>query len=128
LRVRGFGEPFDGVEPPVPLAGELGHRSSGLVNAVSFHLIENLATLFAAADQPGPFEHDKGFVTPVAFNSERIRARTDGQLYWLITYGIGNMPAFQTVLSQRDVWTLVHAATGSRARGPGEGEGRPPRP
>jgi hypothetical protein len=29
--VRGFGEPFDGVESPIPLAGNLGHRPRRLV-------------------------------------------------------------------------------------------------
>jgi hypothetical protein len=59
LCVGGFGEPFDGVESPVPLAGELGHRPGGLVEAFGVHLVENLPTLFAAADQPGLFEYDE---------------------------------------------------------------------
>ena len=50
-----------------------------------------------------------GFVSPVAFNSERVRGRTDGQLQWLITYGIGNMPSFRHLLNEQDVWTLVLA-------------------
>ncbi len=50
-----------------------------------------------------------GFVPPVAFSSERVRARSDGQLQWLITYGIGNMPTFKHLLSEQEVWTLVLA-------------------
>jgi len=50
-----------------------------------------------------------GFVPPVAFSSERVRGRTDGQLQWLITYGIGNMPTFKHLLDEQDVWTLVLA-------------------
>jgi mono/diheme cytochrome c family protein len=50
-----------------------------------------------------------GFVAPVAFNSERVRGRSDGQLYWLITYGIGNMPAFKALLNDQDVWTVLLA-------------------
>jgi len=57
--VRGFGEAFDRVEPPVPLSGEFGHGPGGLVEAVSFHLVENFPALLAPADQPGPFEHDQ---------------------------------------------------------------------
>jgi mono/diheme cytochrome c family protein len=50
-----------------------------------------------------------GFVPPVAFTSDRVRSRSDGQLYWLITYGVGNMPAFKDLLDDQDVWRLVLA-------------------
>jgi mono/diheme cytochrome c family protein len=50
-----------------------------------------------------------GFVAPVAFGTDRVRGRSDGQLYWLITYGIGNMPAFKNLLSEQDVWTVIQA-------------------
>jgi mono/diheme cytochrome c family protein len=50
-----------------------------------------------------------GFVPPVAFTSGRVRSRSDGQLYWLITYGVGNMPAFKDLLDDEDVWRLVLA-------------------
>lgn len=46
-------------------------------------------------------------VRPVDFSSERVRARTEGQLFWLIGNGIGNMPAFRDLLSERDLWTVV---------------------
>jgi mono/diheme cytochrome c family protein len=49
-----------------------------------------------------------GFEPPTDFASERVRERTDGQLYWIITNGLGNMPAFRALLSERDVWTVVH--------------------
>jgi mono/diheme cytochrome c family protein len=50
-----------------------------------------------------------GFVGPVAFNSPRVRGRSDGQLYWLITYGIGNMPAFKDLLADQDIWRVLLA-------------------
>src|SRR5215813_12585937 len=59
--VRGFGEPFDRGEPPVPLGGELGHGPGRLVEAVGFYLVENFPALLAPADQPGPFKHDQMF-------------------------------------------------------------------
>ena len=59
--VRGFGEPFDRAESPVPLSGELSHSPGGLVEAAGFYLVENFPALFAPADQPGPFEHDQMF-------------------------------------------------------------------
>jgi hypothetical protein len=36
FRVRGFGEPLDRGEPPVPLGGKLSHGPGGLVKAVGF--------------------------------------------------------------------------------------------
>ena len=57
--MRGFCEPFDQAEPPVPLGGELGHGPGGLVEAPGFYLVENFPALLAPADQPGPFEHDQ---------------------------------------------------------------------
>ncbi len=41
------------------MGGELGHRPGGLVEAAGFYLVEDFPALFAAADQPGPFEHDQ---------------------------------------------------------------------
>src|SRR5262249_43600604 len=57
--VRGFGEPFDRGQPPVPLGGELGHGPGGLVEAAGFDLVEHFPALLAPADQPGPLEHDQ---------------------------------------------------------------------
>lgn len=46
-------------------------------------------------------------VAPVAFASARVRDRTDGQLYWIIDRGLGNMPAFQGRLTSDEVWAVV---------------------
>jgi mono/diheme cytochrome c family protein len=48
-----------------------------------------------------------GVVPPVDFRSQRVRSRTDGQLYWLVTNGIGNMPAFHELLTDDQRWMLV---------------------
>ena len=48
-----------------------------------------------------------GVVPPVDFASARVRGRSDGQLYWLITNGIGNMPPFHDLLTEEEVWSLV---------------------
>src|ERR1019366_7429217 len=57
LCVRGFGEPFDRGQAPVPLGGEVGHGPGGLVETAGLYLVENLPALLAPADQPGLFEH-----------------------------------------------------------------------
>ncbi|HLH24410.1 MAG TPA: cytochrome c [Chloroflexota bacterium] len=48
-----------------------------------------------------------GVVPPVDFAGARVRGRSDGQLYWLITNGIGDMPPFRDLLTEQEVWGLV---------------------
>jgi mono/diheme cytochrome c family protein len=58
----------------------------------------------------GPVAHyfsDAGVVPPVDFSSQRVRARTDGQLYWIIANGLGQMPAFGRLLNDQQLWALV---------------------
>ena len=56
-------------------------------------------------------EHFKarGFVPPVDFTSARAQGRSDGQLYWIIVNGLGNMPTFGDLLTDDDVWSAVYA-------------------
>jgi mono/diheme cytochrome c family protein len=56
-------------------------------------------------------------VRPVDFRSDRVRNRMDGQLFWIVANGLGNMPAFRDLLSEKDLWTVVlfvrHSGAGS---------------
>jgi mono/diheme cytochrome c family protein len=61
----------------------------------------------AAGRGDGPVAHYFSPVPPVDFSSERVRGRTDGQLFWLIANGIGNMPAFRALLSEEELWNVV---------------------
>jgi mono/diheme cytochrome c family protein len=56
-------------------------------------------------------EHFKarGFAPPVDFTSARAQGRTDGELYWIIVNGMGNMPPFGDLLRDDEVWSAVHA-------------------
>jgi mono/diheme cytochrome c family protein len=45
---------------------------------------------------------------PVDLSAQRARSRTDGQLYWLVTNGIGNMPPFGDLLTENERWAVVH--------------------
>jgi hypothetical protein len=55
----------------------------------------------------GPVARYFSPVKPVDFASDRVRNRTDGQLFWIIANGIGNMPAFRSLLSETDLWSVV---------------------
>jgi hypothetical protein len=46
-------------------------------------------------------------VRPVDFRSDRVRNRSDGQLFWIVANGVGNMPAFRSLLSEQELWTVV---------------------
>jgi mono/diheme cytochrome c family protein len=46
-------------------------------------------------------------VAPVDFASPRVRARSGGQLFWIVQNGLGNMPPFRDLLSDSDIWALV---------------------
>jgi mono/diheme cytochrome c family protein len=56
----------------------------------------------------GPVARYFSPVRPVDFRSDRVRTRTDGQLFWIVANGLGNMPAFRNLLSEQDLWTIVH--------------------
>ncbi len=45
---------------------------------------------------------------PADFTSDAVKARSDGELFWSITTGLGQMPPFQSLLSAQDRWTLLH--------------------
>lgn len=49
-----------------------------------------------------------GFVPPVDFTSARAQQRSDGQLYWIVTHGLGNMPPFNELLTEDQTWSVVH--------------------
>ena len=50
-----------------------------------------------------------GAVPPTSFASDRVRARSDGELAWIIRHGLGNMPAFEKLLRDEEVWAVVGA-------------------
>ena len=46
---------------------------------------------------------------PVDLAAPRVRERSDGQLHWIISHGLGGMPPFRDLLTDQDRWALVHA-------------------
>lgn len=48
------------------------------------------------------------YVRPPNLNSEATQAKTDGELFWILTNGIVVMPEFKNLLSEEDRWSVVH--------------------
>ena len=64
----------------------------------------------AAGDGRGPMAQyftRAGTVPPADLTAAPTRGRADGQLAWIVTYGLGNMPAFRALLSEADTWSAV---------------------
>jgi mono/diheme cytochrome c family protein len=56
-------------------------------------------------------------VPPTDLASPQVRARSDGELYWIVAHGQGNMPAFGDELMDGQLWTLVLAIRDLQAGG-----------
>jgi mono/diheme cytochrome c family protein len=126
-------EPERRSPPPgaVPITGMAGDRAWGDMQSVqnpvgrSTQNTDRARRLFAVncamchgVNGRGPNDDPKpavgarfaalGYIHPVDFQSERVRSRSDGELWWLISKGIGNMPAFDSLVTDDDRWMLVH--------------------
>ena len=90
---------------PVPLNADTRARALTLfaVNCAPCHGPSGRGASFIASVFQGA-----GAVPPVDFAGDRVKARTPGQLYFNVTNGIGNMPAFGKLLTSEERWTLVH--------------------
>lgn len=53
------------------------------------------------------FARSKIVTPPVDLAGERVSQRTDGELYWFISNGIGAMPHFRSLLTEQERWLLV---------------------
>ena len=92
------------LQNPVPQTAQTQQQATDLyrVNCAMCHGSDGhghslVADLFRSADA----------VPPVDLATERVRERTDGQLYWIIANGLGNMPAFGNLLTEQELWTIV---------------------
>lgn len=48
-----------------------------------------------------------GAKRPASLVSDNIKNQPDGAVFWTITNGVGNMPAWQRLLTEEHRWTLV---------------------
>ncbi|MBI2910639.1 MAG: cytochrome c [Chloroflexi bacterium] len=61
-------------------------------------------------DGKGPmaiYFQNAGERTPADFTSDAVQGKSDGELFWSISTGLGQMPPFQSLLSAQDRWTLL---------------------
>ncbi len=49
----------------------------------------------------------KGFPPPPAFTAESSLNMSDGEMYHVLTYGKGNMPAYATQITRIDRWNVI---------------------
>lgn len=49
-----------------------------------------------------------GAKRPASLVSENVKGQPDGALYWTITQGVGNMPAWQRLLTEEQRWVLIN--------------------
>jgi mono/diheme cytochrome c family protein len=46
---------------------------------------------------------------PADLTSQRVRGRSDGELFWIVSNGLGNMPPFGDLLTDDQRWTVIQA-------------------
>ncbi|MDO8636007.1 MAG: cytochrome c, partial [Dehalococcoidia bacterium] len=49
-----------------------------------------------------------GAPPPIDYVSPRVKSRKEGELFWIITNGLGTMPRFGPLLTAEERWALVH--------------------
>ena len=49
----------------------------------------------------------RGFPPPPSLHDEKARAMRDGQIFHILTYGQGNMPAYATQMTREDRWRVI---------------------
>jgi len=124
-----YQQPYRAQEPPRVLPPEGGVPVTGRERAIDFasakavpnplpNTAENSSkgqALFAVNCAPchGAEGRGDGMVAkyfappPPAMQSDRVRARTDGEIYWILGNGLGNMPSFGKLLTPEERWELV---------------------
>lgn len=65
-----------------------------------------------------PYFQKAGPSVPVDFTSARVRGRKEGELYWIVTNGLGLMPRFGPLLTPEERWAVVHYVRSVSASSP----------
>ena len=94
------------------LANPVPRTSESLERARRVYQVNCATCHGAAGDGKGPMasyyaRSPAGVVPPVDLAAPRVQARTDGQLWWIIGQGLGNMPPYQDLLADDEIWLMV---------------------
>jgi mono/diheme cytochrome c family protein len=95
-----------------PLANPLPPSPDTLARAQQVYAVNCAACHGSAGAGRGPLaayyiRSTNAVVEPVAFSAPRVQSRTDGELYWIVRYGLGNMPPYDHLLTDPDLWSTV---------------------
>ncbi len=63
-----------------------------------------------------PYFQAAGQTPPVDYTNPGVASLSDGQLYWVVTNGLGGMPPFGKLLTPEERWTLIHFVRGVEGR------------
>jgi mono/diheme cytochrome c family protein len=100
--------PHLSIDDATPLPNPVPRTADSLAQAQQLARVNCSACHGLDGHGQGPVAHYFSPVAPVDFRSERVRGRTDGQLFWIVANGLGNMPAFRALLTEQELWTVVH--------------------
>jgi len=90
---------------PVPASNETTTKANQLYQL-------NCAVCHGASGRgDGPmtsYFQQAGAPPPIDYVSPRVKSRKEGELFWIITNGLGTMPRFGPLLTSEERWALVH--------------------
>ena len=92
------------LENPVPFDGPSIDRGRALfaANCAMCHGLDGTGDSYVA----DAFER-YGAKRPLSLVSDNVKNQVDGTLFWTITNGVNNMPAWQKLLTAEQRWVLV---------------------
>ncbi len=85
----------------------IGSNESSLAAGQKIYLKRCLACHGKTGNGDGPDAADLG-IHPAKLSDPRIRAETDGELFWKITVGKKPMPNYGSRLSPTDRWNVIN--------------------
>ncbi len=60
-----------------------------------------------SGDGDGPVTK-RGVPPPPSLKTEKVRKMPDGDIYYLISHGVGNMPPYNVQIKRNDRWLVTH--------------------
>jgi mono/diheme cytochrome c family protein len=101
-------ESADTIKSPFPFTPQVIREGEKLYTmlCVSCH-----GTTGLGDGQPGRYK-----IPPANFHSKQVTDQKDGALFWKLTHGKGNMPAYGVAFNEEKRWQLLHISVNSQNR------------